>query len=132
MTDYECGSCGAFTDLAIAEPGDDYHEPDADCRSFITLRTPAENADRAVIARIGGNAYRREGGVCRARGYTRTQTDEHMAFETTWRVKDGNADRPPTMLPEAAFDWPIYRAATDHRRNNVILGMPEDWRPSDG
>jgi hypothetical protein len=69
-----------------------------------------EERDRAVIARIGGNVYRHEGGVCRARGYTVAETDEYIASEVRHVVNNRKASR-RAYLPEAAFDWPVYQAA---------------------
>lgn len=34
---WECGSCGAVIDIALVEPGELYHRPDADCRSAVVL-----------------------------------------------------------------------------------------------
>lgn len=35
--EWECGSCGAFIDLTIADDGDLYHDPDEDCRAVRAL-----------------------------------------------------------------------------------------------
>lgn len=70
-----------------------------------------DTRDRAQEARIGGNVYRHERTITHARGYTVSETDEYMASETRHKMNDRKASR-RAMLPEAAFDWPIYREAT--------------------
>jgi hypothetical protein len=81
--------------------------------------------DLAVIARIGGNVFRHDAGMVRARGYTREQTDEYMASEVQHKVNDRKASR-RAQLPEAAFDWPVYRAAM---LRTVIEGLVNDETP---
>ena len=33
MSEWECGLCGAFTDMTVAEHGEPFHLPDEDCRA---------------------------------------------------------------------------------------------------
>ena len=70
--------------------------------------------DRAVLARIGGNVYRHEATIARARGYTRADVDEYMVSEVRHKVNDRKASQ-RSCLPEAAFSWPIYEAAQVER-----------------
>lgn len=113
-----------------------------------------EDRDRAVLARVGGNEYRRMIVLGRARGdlldkYVREDALSLAAGESylryqyhdvwSWTDTEGGthlnpatvsgpdyyASRRPSMvatLPEAAFDWPIYRAATLVRAITDLTG----------
>lgn len=82
----------------------------------------AADADRAVIARIGGNVVRRN-----PRLHDPSTIEAFARADLRARYR---RDTAAPMLPEAAFDWPVYRAAlaADVRRIETLESFADSNR----
>lgn len=93
-------------------------KPCPDCASETRAIRTQDERDRAVIARIGG---RLSVGLFRRMGWDADA--EREATEGIHRTQE--ARRTFAALPEAAFDWPIYRAAMRvHITNDAVRPDP--------
>src|SRR5690348_2588715 len=76
--------------------------------------------DLAQLARIGGDEYRRRWDS----GITGDALDDDARRLTLLRYDDRRLTR-TTLLPEAAFDWPIYKLATTRLRKEAAESESE-------
>lgn len=76
-----------------------------------------DDRDRAVLARIGGHVMRAK--------YAQGWAAETLAEAVSIIQRNRKSSR-RAYLPESAFDWPIYQAATDDRRDDVLRGRAAD------